>query len=85
MIGDSQVGKSRLLHAAETNEYPEYMPTIKCEHSKINTMFDGTPYEIVVFETQGASDYDQLRPITYQQVNEQNQFIVFLLVFLIFS
>mmetsp|Transcript_21302 Transcript_21302/g.66778 ORF Transcript_21302/g.66778 Transcript_21302/m.66778 type:complete len:379 (-) Transcript_21302:310-1446(-) len=69
LLGDGGVGKSCLLIKLTTGGYPhDYVPTTH-ETQTVNEMVDGQPVSINYWDTAGQADYDNLRPLVYQQTN----------------
>jgi len=73
LLGNSQVGKTSLLHAYAGKEFSrEYVPTVF--DSFQGTTVEGK-YKVRLVDTSGSPDYAKLRPLAYPQID------IFLLVF----
>ncbi|RKO89508.1 small GTPase superfamily, partial [Blyttiomyces helicus] len=65
VVGDGETGKTCLLAAYATGEFPEeYVPTI-FENSLVNTILDGKAVELAIWDSAGQEDYARLRPLSY--------------------
>eukprot|EP01084_Bolivina_argentea_P278718 476282_1 len=65
ILGDGAVGKTSLLIAYSTNEFPtEYVPTVADNHPRQHC-YNDTNYQITSWDTAGQEDYDRLRPLAY--------------------
>ena len=54
-----------MLVTYTTNSYPtEYVPTVFDNYST-NTIIEGRPWVLGLWETAGQEDYDKLRPLSY--------------------
>lgn len=78
IVGDNEVQKTALLLRYTTKQYPEYIPTV-FDNYNFDTMIDGKPVRVGLWDTAGQEEYNRLRPLTYPQTN------VFLLCFSIGS
>jgi Ras-related C3 botulinum toxin substrate 1 len=64
-VGDPAVGKTCLLISYSSNEFPkEYNPTV-FDNYTANCVFKGRTVALGLWDTAGAEEYDQLRPISY--------------------
>jgi small GTP-binding protein len=69
LIGDEATGKSSLFRAYTKNEFIEdYEPTI-CDTTDATVTIDGQSILLNVLDTSGSSQYEQLRPISYNGVD----------------
>ena len=68
-VGDSSCGKTSLLIAYTSEEFPsKYVPTVFDNYSA-NVMIDGVTISLGLWDTAGQEDYDRLRPLTYPQTD----------------
>ncbi|XP_033099801.1 cell division control protein 42 homolog [Anneissia japonica] len=69
IVGDGNVGKSCIMAAYKTNEFPSTnIPTVY-ENHELTVMNSGEEYNIKVYEAGGTEDYDRLRPMGYNQTD----------------
>lgn len=79
MVGDRSIGKTSLQITYESGVFPkEYIPTVFSSYvPTIN--IDNQTIGVQIWDTQGNSDYDHLRPLSYPQTD------IFLLCFSLVS
>eukprot|EP00095_Tigriopus_kingsejongensis_P002380 maker-scaffold527_size145964-snap-gene-0.19 protein:Tk02380 transcript:maker-scaffold527_size145964-snap-gene-0.19-mRNA-1 annotation:"GH22067" len=68
-VGDGATGKTS-LHVAFSQDIfdPHYQITV-FENFCLDYELDGVPYELVVWDTAGQEDYEQLRPLSYPETD----------------
>lgn len=69
VVGDSAVGKTYLLFTYIKKIFPkEYIPAFYDTYST-HVSVDGQTVSLNLWDTAGSKDYDNLRPLHYNQVN----------------
>ncbi|XP_063070746.1 rho-related GTP-binding protein RhoE-like [Engraulis encrasicolus] len=65
VVGDSQCGKTSLLHIFAKDSFPEsYVPTV-FENYTASFDIDGKRIELSLWDTSGSAYYDNVRPLSY--------------------
>uniref|UniRef100_A0A671QQI5 Rho-related GTP-binding protein RhoN-like n=1 Tax=Sinocyclocheilus anshuiensis TaxID=1608454 RepID=A0A671QQI5_9TELE len=65
VVGDTQCGKTALLHVFAKDSYPEnYVPTV-FENYTASFEIDKHRIELNMWDTSGSSYYDNVRPLAY--------------------
>uniref|UniRef100_A0A3B1IST1 Rho family GTPase 2 n=1 Tax=Astyanax mexicanus TaxID=7994 RepID=A0A3B1IST1_ASTMX len=65
VVGDTQCGKTALLHVFAKDSYPEtYVPTV-FENYTASFEIDKRRIELNMWDTSGSSYYDNVRPLAY--------------------
>ncbi|KAL4617737.1 rho-related GTP-binding protein RhoN-like [Arapaima gigas] len=65
VVGDTQCGKTALLHVFAKDSYPEnYVPTV-FENYTASFEIDKQRIELNMWDTSGSSYYDNVRPLAY--------------------
>ncbi|CCA77284.1 related to RHO1-GTP-binding protein of the rho subfamily of ras-like proteins [Serendipita indica DSM 11827] len=68
-IGDSGVGKSRLIIRIQCGEYnDQFLPAFRDGYWH-NTDVDRRPVELELWDTASQEDYDRLRPLSYPETD----------------
>lgn len=69
VVGEPTVGKTSLLINYLTGAFPgESIPEV-FERYDVNTMVDGAPSTVALWDTAGGREYDTLRPLSYPLTN----------------
>ncbi|KAJ8611844.1 hypothetical protein CTAYLR_005778 [Chrysophaeum taylorii] len=69
LVGNGAVGKTCLVVKRTTGAFPEeYVPTVY-DVPTMNSMIDGTPTNVTLWDTAGQFDFDRLRPLVYPQTD----------------
>ncbi|CCA76365.1 probable GTPase Rho1 [Serendipita indica DSM 11827] len=68
-IGDSGVGKSRLIIRIQHGEYHDQFLPAFCGGYWHDTDVDRRPVELQLWDTASQEDYDRLRPLSYPETD----------------
>jgi len=68
-VGDDGVGKTSMLIAYASNQFPnEYVPTVMDDYTA-NVDFHGKQVSIALWDTTGKDEHSKLRPLSYPKTN----------------